>query len=66
MIDVYKWDNITEKGKLEFVKGVMNVTNTNCVSNEDWEIMCRFLLDEVMSCHNVIYEYRMKLDEQNH
>lgn len=56
MIDNDKWVNTTAKGKLEFVKGVMDITNTNCVSKEDWEIICRFLLDQLMFYKGVNYE----------
>lgn len=65
MINNHKWDNVSAKDKLEFVKGIMNVTYTNCISREDWEIMCRFLLDEIQSCNETLDGYAKMLHEQS-
>lgn len=64
MIDTHKWDNVTPKGKLEFVKGIMNITDIDCVTKADWEIICGFLFDEVQSCHIDLDGYAKMLGEQ--
>lgn len=65
MIDVQKWNATSPKDKLEFIKGVMNLTNTNCVSKDDWGLMCEFLLDEVNSCNKNLDDYAKMLGEQS-
>lgn len=64
MIDIKKWDEALCQDKLEFVEGLMSLANTNCVSKEDWETICRFMLDEVQSCKAVIAEYLNELENQ--
>lgn len=64
MIDIQEWNNITAKDKLEFVKGVMIYKLHNCVDKEDWEIICKFLLDEVKSCNKNLDDYAKMLGEQ--
>lgn len=64
MINIHKWDKISAKDKLEFIKGIMKITNTNFLIKEDWEIMVDCLLNEVQSCHKELDEYAKMLGEQ--
>lgn len=47
MIDLKKWDAATSKGKLEFIEGLLKLSNTQCMSKHDWEVICNFLLEEL-------------------
>lgn len=64
MIDIQNWDNALCEDKLKFVEGLMSLANTNCVSKEDWETICRFMLDEIHSCKLILDEYANKTEEQ--
>lgn len=64
MIDIKKWDKASCQEKLMFVEGLMSLADNYCISKADWEMICRFMLDEVHSCKLSLAEYANKIEEQ--
>lgn len=65
MIDIQKWDKASRQEKMIFVEGLMSLADLYCVGKEEWETICRFMLDEVHSCKLLLAEYANKTDEQS-
>lgn len=49
MIDVMKWEQMTDEQKLQMCKSVKEGVNIRTVSKDDWKLMFEFLLDKVGS-----------------
>ena len=48
MIDVVKWEQMTDEQKLQMCKCIREGVNIRTVSKEDWKLMFEFLLDKVV------------------
>lgn len=47
MINLEKWKTKTDEEKLTFVDSVLTISNTDCITKNDWLVMCNFLLGKV-------------------
>lgn len=47
MIDVMKWEQMTDEQKLQMCKSIREGVNIRTVTKEDWKLMFEFLLDKV-------------------
>ena len=47
MIDILKWEQMTDEQKLLMCKSVNEGININAVTKADWKLMFEFLLEKV-------------------
>lgn len=47
MIDVSKWDNMSDEQKLQMCNSIKEGVNVNAISKSDWKLMFEFLLDKI-------------------
>ena len=47
MIDILKWDQMTDEQKLQMCESVNEGVNINAITKADWKLMFEFLLLKV-------------------
>lgn len=47
MIDVTKWEQMTDEQKLQMCKSINEGVNVRAVSKDDWKLMFEYLLAKV-------------------
>lgn len=47
MIDVNKWEQMTDEQKLQMCNSIKEGVNVRTVTKEDWKLVFEFLLDKV-------------------
>lgn len=47
MIDLMKWEQMTDEQKLQMCKSIKEGVKVNTITKEDWKLMFEFLMNKV-------------------